>query len=63
MFTKEQIEFMKKNRLEMDFSHLADKDYIEIEERIGDIYTGLVEDSPQKVTDEILMCESILDQL
>ena len=54
---------MKKNRLEMDFSHLADKDYIEIEERIGDIYTGLVEDSPQKVTDEILMCESILDQL
>ena len=63
MFTKAQIEFMKKNCLTMDFLSLTDEDYIEIEKRIGDIYTELVQDSPQKLTNEILMCESILDQL
>lgn len=63
MFLPEQIEFMKRLGLQMDFSHLSDEDYCRIEDIVGDAYTEAAQEHPNEATDKILMCESILDAL
>ena len=63
MFSSEQIAFMKSLGLQLDFSQLSDDDYCEIEDIVGDAYTAEAQAHPDKVTDKILLCESILNKL
>ena len=63
MFLPEQIAFMKRLGLDMDFDNLSDDDYCWIEEVVGDAYTDEAQAHPDEATDSIRMCESILDRL
>ncbi|MCI8623761.1 MAG: hypothetical protein HFG26_08875 [Provencibacterium sp.] len=63
MFTKEQIAFMKSIGLNLDFSHLSEADYVQIEDAVGDRYTAEVQEHESKITPVILLCEGILDKL
>ena len=63
MFSPDQIQFIRSIGLNLDFSNLTDDDYMEIETKVGDVYTSEVEDYPDDVTPKILMCESILDHI
>ena len=62
-YNNNQIEFMKKIGISIDFNNISDEDYVEIEEKVSDYLQkkGFNEDySPNK---EGKMCESILDML
>lgn len=63
MFTEEQIAFMRSIGLELDFSSLSGEDYVQIEDRVGDVYTAEVQKHEEEATSVILMCESVLDRL
>lgn len=63
MFNKEQTEFMKSLGLDFNFMSLSDEEYCRIEEVVGDAYTEEAQEYPDKKTDRIVMCESILDTL
>lgn len=63
MFTKEQLAFMKRIGLDLDFTHLSEADYVKIEDRVGDVYTAEVQEHESEITAEIMLCEAILDKL
>lgn len=63
MFSENQIAFMRSIGLDLDFSNLADDDYVRIEDVVGGIYTSEVQEYRQDATEVTLMCESILDTL
>lgn len=62
MFNSKEIGLMKQIGLDFDFSSLTDDEFIEIETAVGDYYTEKAQ-STSKETEEILLCESILDKL
>lgn len=63
MFSEKQIAFMRSIGLDLDFSNLADDDYVRIEDVVGGIYTAEVQEYKQGATEVTIMCESILDTL
>ena len=63
-FNKDQIEFMKKIGISVDFSkELSDADYEAIEETVADHLQKNGFDANYLPTEEGKMCESILDIL
>ena len=62
MFNAKEIDFMKKIGLNFDFSSLTDDEFIDIESIVGDYYTKKAQ-STSRQTEEILLCEAILDKL
>lgn len=63
-FSKEQIDFIHKIGLKIDFEkELSDDDYIDIEEQVGLKLQISGFDKNDNVTEIGKMCESILDKL
>ena len=63
-FSENQIEFMKKIGISIDFSkNLSDSDYELIEEKVSDHLQKKGFDAEYEPTEEGKMCESILDML
>lgn len=64
MFNKEQIAFMRKIGLSIDFSKsLSDDDYEKIEDKVSDYLQMHGFDKNYKPNEKGLMCETILDLL
>lgn len=63
-FSENQIEFMKKIGISIDFSkNLSDYDYELIEEKVSEHLQKKGFDAEYEPTEEGKMCESILDML
>ena len=63
-FNENQIEFMKKIGVSVDFSkELTDSDYETIEEEVSEYLQAYGFDGDYEPTEEGIMCESILDVL
>lgn len=63
-FSENQIEFMKKIGISIDFSkNLSDSDYELIEEKVSEHLQKKGFDAEYEPTEEGKMCESILDML
>ena len=62
-FDEEQIEFMKKIGIDVDFDNLSDDDFVFIEENVANEYEIRGLDQDYNPTETGKMCESILDIL
>lgn len=62
MFDEKEVTLMKKIGLDFNFSSLADDEFVKIEDAVGGYYTRKAQGT-NKATEEILLCEAILDKL
>lgn len=63
-FNKNQIEFMKRIGISINFSNkLSDSDYVLIEEKVSEHLQKYGFDDKYEPTEEGKICESILDML
>ncbi len=63
MFSNDQLKFMKKIGISVNFDDLSDEDYITIEETVSAYLQRSGFDKNYQPTKEGLLCESILDSL
>jgi len=61
MFTEKQIQLMKRIGISADFNNPTDKEWIEIENKVGDWLTLQCLDENYYPNEEGIMCENILD--
>lgn len=63
MLSKQQIKYLTKIGLNLDYNNLSDNDWIKIEDAVASRLEALGFDKNYNVTLEGKMCESILDVL
>lgn len=63
MFDEKQIKFMRSIGLDLDFEHLSDDNYVQIEETVADKLQKSGFNENYDVTAVGKLCESILDRL
>ena len=61
MFSEEQIEYMERIGVSVEFNNLSENDYVNIEEKVSEYLQKYGYDEDYRPTDSGKICESILD--